>query len=119
MMDDTLTHQIALAVVVAYVIQWLKDRQWFPLLNADTARLNELCSVLGAFVSSVGIQFALQGTFDTGWHLALSIPPGPVIWDTVIHTIGQFGIQQAIYHGLIKSDRKSDFPYTKTTAPDL
>jgi hypothetical protein len=56
-MDDVST-KIALAAILSFVLQWLKQASWFPLLTNETARLNRIASLVLAALGQLGIALA-------------------------------------------------------------
>ena len=103
-MDDVLTQHIAYGMATSYILEWAKHSPLLPFLRSETDKLNRLVSVIVAFLSTVGIQAAMQGhlSWQAGATITFQIPALSVLWGTVVHTVGQFGIQQATYRGLIK-----------------
>ena len=91
-------------MATTYVLELLKTSKWFPLLSQNTDKMNRLISALVAFFSAVGISATMTGhlSFATGATITLGIPSLSVIFDTLLHTVGQLGIQQFTYVGLVK-----------------
>jgi hypothetical protein len=108
MMEDSLTHHIALGLIASYAIQFLKQSPWCPFLKAESDKLNIFVSWLMAFVSSLGIVASMNGhlSLDSGATITLAIPSLSQIADTLMHTVGQFGIQQGIYQGIVKQPQE-------------
>lgn len=102
--QDVLIQHIAYGFTGTYALEWLKRSPLFPMLSRDTGRLNRAVSMLVALLSSVGIVTAMNGhlTWDAGATLTLTIPPLSVLWGTVVHTVGQYAIQQGVYEGMVK-----------------
>ena len=122
-MQDQVTYHLAFGIITTYVLEWLKKCPWFPLLNTNTDTLNRLFSVLAAFASSVGIVAASTGhlSWETGTTITLTVPSLSIIVDTTIHSIGQWGIQQAVYKGIVQTKpamQVASFPITKTESVD-
>jgi len=106
MMEDSITHHLALAGIITYLIQFLK-RSNFPWVTENSDRINKTISILAAFISSIGVQAAITGTVDTGWHITASTPSGWAMMETIMHTMGQWVIQQSVYHGIVKKGATS------------
>ncbi len=103
-MDDVLTQHLAYGALSTYAIEFLKKAKWFPFLTDNSAALSRVCSVVASVVSSAGITAAATGhlSFDTGTTVTLVIPSISVMVTVALHSVGQFVIQQGVYHGLVK-----------------
>lgn len=102
--QDVLVQHIAYGFMSTYALEWLKKASWFPFLKCDTTNLNRTFSAVAAFLSSVGIVTAMNGhlSWQAGATITLTIPPLSVVWGTLVHTVGQYGIQEATYKGLVR-----------------
>jgi len=102
--NDILVQHLSYGFMTTYALEWLKSQSWLPLLKQDTDKLNRFMSAGAAFLSSVGIVTAMNGhlSWETGATVTLTLPSLSVLWSTAVHTVGQFGIQEAAYKGLVK-----------------
>ena len=102
--SDVLLQHLSYGFATTYALEWLKKSPWFPLLKQETVTLNRVLSAGVAFLSSVGIVTAMNGhlTWAAGATISFTIPPISVLWGTLVHTVGQYGIQESVYKGLVK-----------------
>lgn len=114
-MENTgeLTAHLTSGAVAVYLIEWLKSKQWFPFLTADTKTLNRLISAVTAFVAAVGIGF----NYDAG---AGQLVITGLTWSTIL--IGgwewakQFVLQQVLYDSVVQ---KAGVPKTVNTGTSI
>jgi hypothetical protein len=93
-------HQFGISVLFVYALEWAKKQSWLPMSwNTDT--LNRNLSLIVAFLTSCGIVFIAS---PHGWMNGgtIQIPPMQQILDTLIHAVGQVGMQQGYYHVIVK-----------------
>jgi hypothetical protein len=95
-------HQGGVGVIFVYLLEWLKKSNWFPWVSQNSGTLNRWIGLAIAFGTSVGVKAVAEGTSQTGWHIALTIPPLAVMVDTLVHAATQFGEQQVLYHCAVK-----------------
>lgn len=110
MMEDALTHHIALAAVISYVMEWAKRSNLVPFFSQYSDSLNKAIGFLAAFISAAGIEAQMTGNLSmhTGATITLTIPSLSIVVETLMHTMGQWAIQQGVYHGLIKQSPASN-----------
>ena len=100
--------QVALGVISSYVMEALKNSPWFPWLKQESAAINRWFSLIVAFCSSIGIEAAVTGhlTLETGVTITIAVPSLSsllsAVFHTFLHTASQFGVQEAVYQGLIQ-----------------
>lgn len=98
-----LEHQIGIGLMTSYGLEILKKAGTIPWIRQDTEKLNRWLSIIMAFLTSVGLQFASEHNPTTGgWIITIAVPSVPVIWDTLVHATLQYGIQHTAYKGLLK-----------------
>lgn len=102
MHTDAITEQVAIAYVVARVIECLKRSQWFPWINEHSDELNGLLSRLLALATSAGLTWAWSGSAEAGWTFTLAIPSANSLIEFLAHAIFSFASQEMIYRGAIK-----------------
>ena len=59
--DDIISSQFSLSIIVVWLIDKLKDAKWFPWLNADSAGANRVVAIILAGITGLGI----HTMFDT------------------------------------------------------
>ena len=102
-----IAHQLAVSGILVWVIQLLKKSRWFTWIRCDTDTVNRVASLIGALVATVGLQFAYSGSLHTGGQITIMYPNLAQMWEGVIHFIGQFVLNQALYHGIVKDSMAS------------
>jgi hypothetical protein len=101
--DSLISNQVGVSVAVVYLIQLLKSSPWFPWITQHTDQLNRWISVIAAFATSVGFQFAFTGSAAAGGTLVVQIPALTVILSVLLHSLGQVGIQESFYRAAVKT----------------
>jgi hypothetical protein len=82
------------SAVSVWLMQWLKNSKWFPLLKEGQAALNRTAAVVVAFLSSLGVHFVWDGTAHTLLITGLTLSGiGAMAW----HFINQMAAQETIY----------------------
>lgn len=95
---NELQSQITLALIVPYLLQWLKGQKWFPLLSYYSGKLNAGTAFVIASLGGLGIGFH----FDYDTHqLIVSGLAWASIWAGLQHVVAQFMMQHAAYKTLI------------------
>lgn len=100
-MEGAFISQLTSAAVVVYLLQFLKRTSWYPRFAAwlpmADAHVHRVVSVLGAFVSAVGVHIAFSGNAATGWQFAGTIPPLAVLAHACWDWAQQFALNQLTY----------------------
>ena len=102
MQDTLISSQLGVSVGVVYAIQLLKKSPWFPWIAQHTDTLNRAVSMVAAFLTSVGFQFAFTGNLQAGGTLVVQVPALSAILSVLLHSLGQVGIQEAFYRVGVK-----------------
>ena len=98
---DTSMQQIGVSVLLVYVLEWLKQSK-LPFITATTDTLNRVISFVVAFLMSCGVVFiANPGGWLNGGG-TIQVPALLQVVNTLLHTFGQFGLQQTYYHLVVK-----------------
>lgn len=96
---NPMSTQVGIAIIVPFVLQWLKNAAWFPWLTRHTDGLVRLLSLAVAFASSVGIIVswdpAAGSLLITGLHLQAI---GALVFQAWAHFKGQ----EIVYRTAIK-----------------
>lgn len=99
METELLTTQFTAGYAASALLQWLKAKPWFPFASMDDSTLNRICAAAVAFFVAIGIHytFDVQNGILTITGLTISnVAHGIWAW------VQQYGIQQAVYKGLIQ-----------------
>lgn len=90
--------QLTLALVVPYVLQWLKGQSWFPLVSYYSGKLNASVAFLIAALGGLGIGIHYNGTLHELTVTGLTMAG---IWTGLQHVVQQWLMQHAAYRTLI------------------
>lgn len=95
--------QVAWGSIAVWLIQRIKESPRFAFINPYTDALNRFASILMAALGTVGITATLaDGTLTvTGLDLAS-------VGTFLINLLFQFFFQQGVYHGIVKTAKKTD-----------
>jgi hypothetical protein len=102
MQDTLLSNQVGISVLAVYALEWAKRTEKISWVSANTDRLNRVIAVVVAFLTSVGFQFAMTGSWLTGGVLTVTIPSLPAIVSVLLHSLAQVGIQESFYRAAVK-----------------
>lgn len=82
--------QAVAAVVIPHVIEWLKDRQWFPWLEHNDESAVRIASGIFAVLTNAGLAVTLNANWESGARLIIDLPAiGSGTLRTVLSYIGQ------------------------------
>lgn len=99
METELLTSQLTTAYMISALLQWLKNKPWFPFTNINTAALNRATAMALAFITAVGLHY----TFDAeGGVLTITGLTVANIAHTAWASVQQYALQQGVYKGLVK-----------------
>lgn len=103
-MEETqmMIHQGGLGSGFVFILQYLKNKNWFPWVSQNSASINRWAGIAFAIATSVGLKYALTETAGGGWHLAIDIPSLPTVGDVVLHALTQYSGQEMLYHVAVK-----------------
>ncbi len=90
---DNPSATVALAVVVPFLLQALKNASWFPVLTRETGKINFAVGVLAAAAATFGI----HATWDATAGGTITLPGLHGIWQGLVQLAGQ----QVTYKGLV------------------
>lgn len=97
------TDQAIWALMVSFILQYLKKKAWFPLLtDASSARLKAQFGFVTALLTAAGIHFAVTGNIlDGGAAITIS----GISIDALKDIGWQWASQQAWYQLLVKETK--------------
>lgn len=99
--DSLLAHQVGMAFAASCLIEFLK-RSKCPWFNEHSDQLNRLASLLLAALTAIGLTVKLSGSLHTGGVLTVTFPSLDQMTEATLHFLGQIGIQEAFYRGVLK-----------------
>jgi hypothetical protein len=93
-MDDLLGHQVQIAIILPYVLEWLKSKPWFPLIRANSLWLNRITAGVAALVTAgvLHYNFAADGSFTFSGNIY-----------TMAHVMWAASTQYAMQHFVYKT----------------
>jgi urea transporter len=98
-MASELAAQASLALLVSYVLQWLKGK--FPFLNAAKGQVIRWISAIVSILSGIGIWFTWDRTAGVLTIAGLTIAN---FWHAIFDIVQQWFFQQAAYHAVVKDE---------------
>ena len=107
MTESTLT-QFVLAYLGTVLVEWMKRATGLPFMTASTDKINKVVGAVIAFLATVGIGWATSWDAASGtFTLTLTGITVTGIFGFLWHWFTQFVLQQAAYHGIVKSKEKA------------
>jgi len=95
-MSSELGAQATTAILVSFVMQWLKKSRFFPWLTVETETLNYWVSAIIAFLTGVGIFVTWsQGTLTISGLTSVNI------YHALVRGVEQWAFQTTAYRALI------------------
>jgi hypothetical protein len=95
---NELQSQLTLALIVPYILQWLKAQKWFPLITMAGGRINAIVAAVVAAGAGLGIAISFN---DQTGILTVSGLTWMSLWPAIQHAVLQFMMQHAAYRTLI------------------
>jgi hypothetical protein len=103
-MNDSMITQFVLAYLGTRAIEWAKKAGGLPWITASTDKINKTVGAAVAFLATLGIGLATSWESSTGtFTLTVSGLTTASLATFVWHWLTQFVLQQAAYHGLVKT----------------
>ena len=102
MTDTTFGHQVAIAVVLVWLLQLVKRTAWFPWLNEHSDTANRIVSVVAAAIAAAGVTISIMGDLEGGGFFLIKWPPLAVMINGASHFILQIFMQEGIYRKFFK-----------------
>lgn len=110
-MEDQLMVHLGSSAIVVWLIQLLKASKWFPMISADTAKLNSWISTLVAAALAIGVTIQTSGyTFHSGGTISINIPSSHQLLEVLVRFAGQRVMQLGIYKGVVSQQTPSSPP---------
>jgi hypothetical protein len=121
-MDGAFISQLTSAAVVVYLLQFLKKTVWYQRfatrLPIADAHVHRVVSLLGAFISAIGVHIAFTGNAASGWQFAGTIPPLAVVLHSGWDLLQQFALNQLTYDAVAqKAGTAKGVDFLTTTRP--
>lgn len=96
-MDSSfLGEQLPTAIIVTYLIEWLKTKPWFPFAKIDGVKINRACAVVMAIITGIGLHIAFDPAIGNGTLTITGLN-----WSSIVHSawaaIQQYALQHVIY----------------------
>lgn len=95
---NELQSQLSLALLVPYILQWLKGQKWFTLMDYQSGVTNRIISALVAGAAGFGVAFSFNSAAGALTITGLTVAG---VWQGALHIAQQFLMQHAAYKVLI------------------
>lgn len=99
---DQLSTQLTLSAIASWGIERLKLSPWFPIISQKTDTFNRIVGVLSSGLTSLGVTFTNNATWQSGGTFVITVPDGNAILIAGWHWLQAFVLQQIVYHGVVK-----------------
>lgn len=108
MHEEAIPDQIALGMIIAHIIEFLKNSRWFPWLSQMTPRATKIVSRVASWATGVGFEVSLNdwGGFLNGGVLHIYIPMLSVIVGSLLHGSFQWGVGEFWYQNLVRPKKE-------------
>lgn len=96
--------QVTLSAIVVAGMQWLKNSKWFPLLTAESAKVNRVVAALAAAGAAVGVHMVWAHPTDGTYVLTFSgltlmgVLSGAWAW------LKSFALQEMMFRATVKPE---------------
>jgi hypothetical protein len=91
--SSTLPTSLGVAIVMGYILDWVKRLQSLPKINYYTTKLNSWIRLLMAFGGTVGISWTWSALPGGGHTWTWTIPTATVLLASLWHIAVQYGAQ--------------------------
>lgn len=100
---NELGNQFGSAIIVSYLLEYLKNSSWFPLLSQlSNPRIKTIIGALAAFVTTIGIHYAFDYHPDSNSTITIIIPSIPELLHSIMDFAKQWAMQQFTYDTAVK-----------------
>jgi len=86
--------QFILAYATTFILQWLKEKPWFPWISYETEKLNKLVSYTVAFLTGLGVYVVFDKAAGVLTISGLTLAN---LYHALTHMGGQLVLQQVAY----------------------
>lgn len=111
METELISSQLAVAYATSSLLEWLKHKPWFPLMQDKSAQLNRAMAMLAAFITAIGVHWVSDWQAANG---VLTITISGLTWANIGHGfiawIQQYAMQQGFWKVLVRSDSPVNVP---------
>lgn len=102
-----LANQFGAGIIVAYLLQFLKNSDKFRFLNTqDSSKWKAFIGFIAAFLTTVGIHYTFDYNVNEGGQLLINIPSLSDMLQGMWDMSKQWAFQQASYDGFVRSGVK-------------
>jgi hypothetical protein len=116
---NELGNQFGSAIIVSYLLEYLKNSPFFPILSHLTSsRGKAVIGGIAAFITTVGIHYAFDYHPDSNSTITIIIPSMPELLHSLVDFAKQWGMQQFCYDTAVKDESVHFVPLTAITRPD-
>jgi hypothetical protein len=90
--SSTLPTSLGVALIMGYILDYLKRLQSIPKISYYTTRINFLIRLAMAGVGTLGVSWVWSAA-GTGHQLLITIPAWSALLSGLFHWIAQYGVQ--------------------------
>ncbi len=100
-MEVSVLSHVTNSALVVYSLQYLKGTAWYrrcaAWLPIADKNVHVVMSGLGAFATSIGMHWAVEGTTAKGWQITIAVPALWVILHAIWDWAQQFALNQLLF----------------------
>lgn len=101
---NELGNQFGSAIIVSYLLEYLKGKDWFPLISyLSSSRAKAIVGGLAAFITTLGISYAFDYHPSGNSTLTIVIPAIPQLIHSLLDFAKQWAMQQFVYDTAVKN----------------
>src|SRR5262245_20842869 len=99
---NELGNQVGLGIIIAYLLQGLKQSAWFPFLNEhNTKRYKVALGGVAAFLATIGIHYAFDYNATGNGVVTIVLPTGAEFGHAIVDFAKQWAFQQGAYDSMV------------------
>lgn len=102
------------SAIVVYAMQRLKEAKWFPLVQADRARLNRLFSIAAAAIGAMSVSWVWDPSVRS---ITIHVP---TLWTAIVglwHWLNHYAMQETIYQATAARSGDTSFHFAPGVKP--
>jgi len=111
METELISSQVAVAYAASSLMEWLKHKPWFPLMQTHSAQLNRAFSMIVAFFTAIGVHL-ISDWRSTEGTLVITVTGLTIanVGHGILAFIQQYALQQGLWKVLVKRDSPINQP---------
>lgn len=105
MNTELISSQLAVAYMTSSILEYLKNKSWFPLLSQNTPQINRAMALIASFCTAIGVHLVSDWQATTG---VLVITISGLTWSGLVHGllawVQQHAFQEGAFRLLVQKD---------------